>query len=106
MTPADGEGENMPAYIVFTRKRITDQAEMDIYAPLAGASMKGHAVTPLAAYGALQMLEGDPVEGAVIVEFPTVEEARAWYDSPAYQAALVHRQAGSDYSAFIVDGVG
>ena len=40
-----------------------------------------------------------------MLQFPTMEEARAWYNSPAYQAALVHRRKGADWRAFIVQGL-
>jgi uncharacterized protein (DUF1330 family) len=60
---------------------------------------------PLAIYGALDHLEGDAIEGAVILEFPNMTAARAWYDSPAYQAAVKFRHAGSRSKAFFVDGV-
>lgn len=96
----------MPAYFVFTRESTKDQSEMDIYSPMAGASLAGQPVKPLAAYGALEMIEGAPIEGSVILEFPTVADARAWYDSPAYQEAVAHRHAGAEYRAFIIEGVG
>jgi uncharacterized protein (DUF1330 family) len=50
-------------------------------------------------------LEGAQVEGAVIAEFPSVEEARAFYDSPAYQEAAQHRFRGAVYRGLIVEGV-
>ena len=45
------------------------------------------------------------MEGAVILEFPDRATARAWYDSPAYQAAVKFRHAGADSKAFFVDGL-
>ena len=95
----------MAAYIVFTREKMRDRAEYDIYGPMARASMAGHEVRPLAAYGACETLEGAPIEGAVIVEFPTIEAAKAWYDSPAYAEARIHRYKGCDYRAFITEGL-
>ena len=53
----------------------------------------------------MESLEGAPVEGVVILEFPTFAEARAWYDSDAYKAARKHRFLGADYRALIVEGV-
>ncbi|MET1063429.1 MAG: DUF1330 domain-containing protein, partial [Arthrobacter sp.] len=50
-------------------------------------------------------LEGTPLDGVLVNEFPTVEDALAWYNSPAYQAALPHRQAAADYRVLIVQGV-
>ncbi|HLZ64683.1 MAG TPA: DUF1330 domain-containing protein [Aliidongia sp.] len=95
----------MVAYAVFIREETTDQAELDIYASLVPAAGKGHAITRLALYGAHEVLEGPEIEGVVILEFPSVAEAKAWYGSPAYQAAAKHRHAGSRYRAFIVEGV-
>ena len=95
----------MAAYMVFTREKMLNQAEFDKYGPMAGASMKGHDATPLAVYGKHETLEGAPIEGAVIVEFPTMEAAKAWYDSPAYQEARKHRFLGADYRAFITEGI-
>jgi Domain of unknown function (DUF1330) len=48
---------------------------------------------------------GSPIEGAVILAFPTFEEAEAWYDSPAYQDAVQHRFRGAKYQTFIIQGV-
>ena len=39
----------MAMFLVFTRSATTDQSEMDVYASKAGATMAGHAVTPLVA---------------------------------------------------------
>jgi uncharacterized protein (DUF1330 family) len=36
---------------------------------------------------------------------PSVEEARAWYDSPAYQEAAQHRFRGAVYRGLIVEVV-
>ena len=95
----------MAAYVVFTRDRTRDDDEMRTYAEKAVPTLSDHPVRQLAFYGALDVLEGPALEGAVILEFPSVEAARNWYQSPAYQAALPHRQRGADYAVFIVDGV-
>lgn len=95
----------MVAYAIFTRERTTDQSEMDTYSSVVGAAGAGHALTPLVHYGAFEVLEGAPIEGAVVLQFPTMAEAKAWYDSPAYQAAAKHRHAGSDYRVFLIEGV-
>lgn len=95
----------MSAYVVFVRDRITDPEEFKQYAAKAPAARAGHAMTPRAFYGAIDTLEGDPVDGAVILEFPTMAEARGWYDSPIYQDARQHRFKGADYRVFIVEGV-
>ena len=67
--------------------------------------MAGHPVTPRAFYGRHEVLEGATVQGVIILEFPTFDEAKAWYDSPAYRAAPEHRFKGADYRVVIVEGV-
>ena len=95
----------MPAYAIFIRDRTNDPAEMETYSGKAGATLEGHPASVLAAYGPHDVLEGPAIEGAVIVEFPTLEAARAWYDSPAYREAREHRFRGADYRAFLIEGL-
>lgn len=95
----------MSAYAVLVRDRITDPDALAQYQHDAPAARAGHAMTPRAFYGTVETLEGAAVDGAVILEFPSMAEARAWYDSPLYQAALVHRLKGAEYRVFLVEGV-
>ena len=95
----------MAAYIVFTRERLRDEASLQTYSGLAGGTLAGHTAKPLAYYGRNETLEGAPIEGAVIVEFPTLEDAKAWYDSDGYKQAREHRFKGADYRVFITEGL-
>ncbi|HEX4183903.1 MAG TPA: DUF1330 domain-containing protein [Caulobacteraceae bacterium] len=95
----------MTAYIVFTRERMRDQAEFTTYSRKAGPTLAGHEAKPLVAYGKSETLEGAPIEGAVVIAFPTIEAAKAWYDSPAYTEARAHRFAAADYRCFITEGL-
>jgi uncharacterized protein (DUF1330 family) len=94
----------MSAYIVFTRESTKNAAELDTYSENVGGTLTGHPVSVLAAYGRHEVLEGPDVEGVVILEFPSFEAAKAWYDSPAYRKAREHRFRGADYRAVIVEG--
>jgi uncharacterized protein (DUF1330 family) len=97
----------MPAYMFFIREdKIRDQAEMDIYSRMNRDSPKDPKLTPLVVYGATEAVEGTAPDGMIVLQFPTIDDAKAWYNSPAYQAALPHRQQGADYRAFIVQGLG
>jgi uncharacterized protein (DUF1330 family) len=95
----------MAAYVVFIREETTNKAELEKYRQTAPAAANGHAMTRLAMYGKSEMLEGPAMEAAAILQFPTFDEAKAWYQSPAYQAAVVHRFAGAVYRAFILEGL-
>ena len=78
---------------------------MAVYREKVRATMDNSNATIRAVYGKVRPLEGDALEGVVIIEFPTFEEAEAWYDSPAYQEAVQHRFRGGTYRTFITDGV-
>jgi uncharacterized protein (DUF1330 family) len=95
----------MAAYIVFTRLHTRSTDELARYAKLAPSFLSGHNIKWLAPFGSsLEVLEGAAVEGIAILEFPTIDAARAWYTSPAYQAANRFRFQGADYGAILVDG--
>jgi uncharacterized protein (DUF1330 family) len=95
----------MAAYVIMIRERTTDPAELARYSEMAKLARPGHEMKAVAFYGALQTLEGPEPEGVVVLEFATAAEARAWYDSPAYQAALAHRMKGAECRLMIVQGV-
>lgn len=101
----------MPAYLV-AGNDVLDAELMQRYVEGAGATL-GPYGAKLLAPGFDQLVEGGPVvhkEGdfrpsrVVIVEFPDMERALAWYDSPEYQAIVGLRQEGSAGSLFFVEG--
>jgi uncharacterized protein (DUF1330 family) len=95
----------MSAYVLFIRESaIHNQSEMDIYQHMNKDRPPDPKLTPLVVYGPMETLEGAAADGIVILQFPTVEDAKAWYNSPAYQAASLHRRKGADYRGFIVQG--
>lgn len=95
----------MPAYVVFMREKTLDRSELEAYWETVKESLEGRPLKVLAAYGKHTVLEGPDVEGVVIAEFPSLQEARDWYDSPAYQKAAQHRHRGAIYRGLIVEGV-
>ena len=102
----DTKGIRMPAYMLFIREgAIHDQAEMDIYSRMTRQNPPDPKLVPLVVYGAMEAIEGAAADGIVILQFPTVEDAKAWYNSPGYQAAAAHRMKGANYRAMIVEGL-
>ena len=95
----------MTAYAVFIRESTENPSELETYSEKVGDTLTGHPVSVLAAYGCQEVLEGPEVEGVVILEFPSLEAAKAWYNSPAYREVRKHRFQGATYRAVIVEGV-
>ncbi len=95
----------MSAYLVFTREKMLNQEEMAAYSKDVPETLAGHDARILALYGGHEDLEGTATEGTVIIEFPSGEAARAWYDGPAYRAVREHRFKGAIYRVTLVQGV-
>jgi uncharacterized protein (DUF1330 family) len=96
----------LAVYMLFIREKPAhDPAELATYSRMNREAPRDPNLTALVAYGAVEAVEGTAPDGMVLLQFPTTEAARAWYNSPAYQAALPHRMRGADYRAFIVQGL-
>jgi uncharacterized protein (DUF1330 family) len=95
----------MSAYLIFTRDKTIDEKELATYSKDVPATLAGHEAKLLVLYGQHEDLEGAPTEGTVILEFPSAEAAKAWYDGPAYRKVREHRFRGATYRVTLVEGV-
>lgn len=95
----------MPKGYVIITEDIKDPAGMAEYAKLAGKAMAG--ATILAVDQKPQIIEGDwHGSQTVVLEFDSVDTARAWYESDAYQAAAKVRRSAAECKGVIVSGFG
>jgi uncharacterized protein (DUF1330 family) len=94
----------MPAYFVYICQEVIDRNALETYWSKIGATLEGYHPKNLAAYTPFEQLEGEAVDGVAVIEFPSVEIAKAWYDSPAYRAIRHHRQNGARYIGLLVEG--
>jgi uncharacterized protein (DUF1330 family) len=95
----------MTGYIVADIE-ITDPDEYQKYAQQTAATIERYGGKFLVRGGRSETLEGDwKTERLVILEFPSVEQAKKWYDSPEYSAikGIRHRSAVS--KMLLVHGV-
>ena len=89
-------------YVILT-EAIKDTEGMKAYGRAAGAAMGG--VNILAVDTAPKVIEGSwHGDQTVVLEFDSVDAARAWYESEAYQKAAELRQAAADCNAVILAG--
>ena len=95
----------MPKGYVILTEAIRDRAGMDAYGRAAGPSIVQGGASILAVDAKPQVLEGEwHGDQTVILEFESVDAARAWYESTAYEKAKSLRQAAADTNAVIVSG--
>jgi uncharacterized protein (DUF1330 family) len=93
----------MSAYLIFMREKTLDEPEPATYSEKVLATLAGQGVKVLAFYGSHEDLEGASTEGTVILEFPSIEAAKAWYNGSPYRRE--HRFKGVTYRVTLVEGV-
>jgi uncharacterized protein (DUF1330 family) len=95
----------MKGYVIATI-RVDDAEAYEAYRSRTGAVIESFGGRFLVRGGRVEPREGGMERDRVVVlEFPTMEQARAFYDSDAYQAILPIRQANADSHLFLVEGV-
>jgi len=95
----------MPAYMIFMRESpLREPAEYAEYRRIGQQNQGDFKITPLSVYGKVEAVEGAAPDGIIIVQFPSAADARAWYNSPGYQAALPHRLKAATWRSMIVEG--
>jgi uncharacterized protein (DUF1330 family) len=95
----------MPAYVI-SDVTFRNRDALESYRLRAAASIAHHGGRYLARGGGVEVLEGDwSPERIIIVEFPDMERARAWYRSPEYAAALQVRDAALTRNLILVEGM-
>lgn len=93
-------------YIIVTEDIHTPEG-MAEYGKLAGPTIAAHSAKPVVVGAPIEVLEGEwPATQTVVLEFDSVEAARAWYESPEYQAAAKLRQAAANSNAILIAGIG
>jgi uncharacterized protein (DUF1330 family) len=83
--------------MIALNRTLRDRQKLEAYWKAAGPTFEGLGAKRLAIYTPLISLElMGPLDGAVVIEFPDMETAKGWYESPAYQAAKKHRDGAAD----------
>ena len=92
-----------PAYVVAEVAMHDADAFMRDYAPNVAGTLEPYGGRFLTS-GKLTALEGNVPQRFVIIAFDSVERARGWYDSPAYQQLVPIRQKTATSTLFIAEG--
>jgi uncharacterized protein (DUF1330 family) len=83
------EGVEKPiAYVISSVEGFGDVATVKRYGSLAGSSIEQYGGRFVVSNIEPEIVEGEsPSRHLSVVEFPSIEHARTWYDSPEYAAA-------------------
>ena len=94
----------MAAYII-VQVNVNDSKRYEDYKKMVPSTLEPYGGRFLVRGGKVQNLEGswDPAR-MVIIEFDSVERAKAWWGSNEYAEAKALRQATADTEMIVVEG--
>ena len=96
----------MAAYLLAEAK-VADPIAFAAYQRLAEVAVTQYGGRCLVQGGAAEVLEGKwaPPQQLAVLEFPSVAQAKQFYDSPEYQAARQTRAGAADMNMLVVAGL-
>jgi uncharacterized protein (DUF1330 family) len=93
-------------YWITLYHKVLDPARLAEYAALAGPAIEAGGGRILARGVAAKTFEGAENQRTVLIEFDSLREAVAAYNSPRYQAALALLRGAVERDVRILEGVG
>jgi uncharacterized protein (DUF1330 family) len=95
----------MSAYVV-VEIEVLDHEQYETYKELAPPSITQYGGRYVARGGEVTTLEGTwSPKRLVILEFPSLDQAKAWWSSPEYAEAKALRQAAAHTQMIVVAGL-
>ena len=95
----------MAAYVI-AEVNVTDPKLYEDYKKLVPATVEKYGGRFAVRGGAVESKEGGWAPARLVVlEFPTMEQARKWYHSPEYAPALAIRLKAANAKLILVEGV-
>jgi uncharacterized protein (DUF1330 family) len=96
----------MPSAYVLANVTVTNPEQYEQYKKLSTIAMQAHGAEVCIRGGNVQVLEGDWSPGRIVLlKFPSMEKARAFYDSPEYQAARNAREGAAVMRMLAIEGL-
>jgi uncharacterized protein (DUF1330 family) len=96
----------MPAYAI-GRLEMHNPSWLQEYGPKTAALVARHGGKYLVRGSTMERLEGTGTLPSVVVvlEFPSMAQAKAWYRDPEYAPLIKLRQTGADLDFILVEGL-
>lgn len=96
----------MAAFLIGTL-RVTDPSWLPEYQSKVVKMLEDAGASYVVRSMKTEVLESEmaPPSASIVIQFPTMDIARDWYNSEAYQALVKLRQTGSTIELFLAEGV-
>jgi uncharacterized protein (DUF1330 family) len=105
---AMAQQQSNPAFVIVERTATTgDESIQQQYAQLARDILPKYGARYLARSQRNSLLEGDGAAPCcmAILQFPSMDAVRRWYDSPENQSAAKIRQSGAKFRIIAIEGL-
>lgn len=97
--------DSLPALAVAHLRNVNMGPDIVEYLERIDATLEPYGGRFLVHGGTIDRLEGDWTGDLIIVQFPSREKARAWYESAAYQAIAPLRKRNAEGELILIDTV-
>lgn len=94
----------MVAYVI-AHVEVTDGVGYEEYSRNVSATIEAYGGRSIARGGATEVLEGEAPGRWVLLEFPSMERMRAWWDSPEYLPLRAVRARTAKSLLVVTEGV-
>lgn len=101
---AQTETGNSPAFYV-SEFEVTDPEGIRPYSAAVESTFAPFGGRYVVRGGQVTSLEGEATKRIITIAFPSVDQARAWYESSAYQAIRPIRHQSAKSKVYIVEGL-
>jgi uncharacterized protein (DUF1330 family) len=104
--PGQAQPAAAPKAYYIAEFELTDPEGIKPYSAGVAATFRPFGGRFIVRGGKLEGLEGSPPGSrTVIIEFPNMEQATAWYNSPEYTALRPYRQRSGVSRTYIIEGL-
>jgi uncharacterized protein (DUF1330 family) len=93
-----------PAYYI-SEFELTDAEGIRPYSAAVESTFAPFGGRYAARGGKVVSLEGEPSKRVIMIVFPSLEQAQAWYDSPRYREIMPIRHRSATSRVFIMEAV-
>lgn len=96
----------MPSAYILANVTVTNPTQYEDYRKFSSLAMQAHGAEVCVRGGAVKVLEGDwTPERVVLLKFPSLDAAQAFYDSAEYTLARQAREGAAIMRMVLIEGV-
>jgi len=94
----------MAGYLI-VQVEVTDPDTFEEYKKQVAPTTEKYGGEYVVRGGEMEVLEGEcPYPRMVVLRFPSVADAKAWYTSPEYEGPMAIRKSASNANVILVEG--